>query len=185
MMATVTAIARETPLTRAGAGDEAAFADLVREHESMVFGIALHSLRNREAAEELAQEVFFQLYRNLATIESPDHLVHWLRRVTVNRCIDSSRRRRIQPVPLDSVVLAEAPANDDPLARRILLRLIGSLPVRQRLVIILRYQEELDLDEIASTLSIPRNTVKSHLHRGIESLRKGLARAAGGEGVRA
>lgn len=163
--------------TRAGEGDQAAFADLVREHQAMVYGIALHSMRDPDAAEELAQEVFLQLYRNLDSIESPRHLLHWLRRVTANRCIDEARRRRFRAVPLEEVAEVPEPRSErgDPLARKSLLRLLGELPPKQRVVVTLRFQEDLDLQEIASTLSMPVNTVKSHLRRGLAALRRGMA----------
>jgi RNA polymerase sigma-70 factor (ECF subfamily) len=171
------------PFPRAGETDHAAFADLVREHQSMVYGIALHSLRDPGAAEELAQEVFLQLYRNLGSIESPEHLLHWLRRVTANRCIDAARRRRFRAVSLDEV--AELPGErgeeGDPLARRALRRLLQALPPKQRVVVTLRYQEDLDLQEISSVLSMPVNTVKSHLRRGLAALRRGFGSSAGEE----
>ena len=80
-------IGQET-LARAAGGDHAAFAELVREHQSMVFSLARRILRNTATAEESAQEVFLELYRNLGGIQSPAHLVFWLRKVTTHRCID-------------------------------------------------------------------------------------------------
>ena len=166
------------PLSKAWAGDEAAFGELIREHEAMVFGIALHTLGDRQQAEDLAQEVFLQLYRKIGEIESSDHLTHWLRRVTSNRCIDALRRRRFRIVPLETVAEPEtAAAEADPLAHRRIRGAMAELPPKQRLVIALRYQEELDLSEIARTLGIPLNTVKSHLRRGVETLRRRLCGA--------
>lgn len=158
---------------RAGAGDEAAFAELVREHQSMVFSLALRSLRDPAEAEELAQEVFLQLFRGLGRIESPAHLVHWLRRVTTNRCIDAVRRRRETAVPLEEIPAPEGPGSD-PLAAPRLRTLVAGLPPGQRTVVLLRFQEEMELSEIASAAGMPLNTVKSHLRRAMESLRKGL-----------
>ena len=68
-------------LTQAKAGDQAAFAALIRRHQNMVFSVALHMLRSRPAAEDLAQEVFLELYRSLGRLESDAHVVSWLRRV--------------------------------------------------------------------------------------------------------
>ena len=81
-------------LTRAGQGDTTAFADLVRDRQSMVFSICWHYLQDRALAEDVAQEVFLELYQKLSTLESAEHLTYWLRRVTVNRCIDQGRRKR-------------------------------------------------------------------------------------------
>ncbi len=170
---------RELPLifARAGTGDDAAFADLVREHQSMVFGIALHSLGDRGQAEDLAQEVFLQLYRKIGEIESPSHLIHWLRRVTTNRCIDASRRRRFRLVSLsDAEEGHSASPEGDPMAAARIRTYLAELPPKQAAVITLRFQEEMELSEIARTLDIPLNTVKSHLRRGVETLRRRLER---------
>jgi DNA-directed RNA polymerase specialized sigma24 family protein len=83
----------ELALKRSAQGDSAAFAELVREHQSMVFSIAYHYLQDRSLAEDLAQEVFLELYQGLDRIESPAHLTFWLRRVTANRCIDQGRKK--------------------------------------------------------------------------------------------
>src|SRR6266571_1298253 len=90
-------------LRRAAAGDHDAFAELIREHEAMVFSIALHFFHDRARAEEIAQEVFLKMYRRIGEIESAVHLTFWLRRVTANRCIDDRRQARPRPVPLDDV----------------------------------------------------------------------------------
>jgi RNA polymerase sigma-70 factor (ECF subfamily) len=65
--------------SRAGEGE---FARLVRQHQAMVFSVAWHFLRDRALAEELAQEVFLALYQHLGTLESPEHILFWLRKVT-------------------------------------------------------------------------------------------------------
>ena len=77
------------------------FAGLVGQHQSMVFSIALHFLRDRPAAEELAQDVFLQLHHSMAELESADHVTFWLRRVTSHRCIDHARRRKMPAISLD------------------------------------------------------------------------------------
>lgn len=166
-------------LGRATAGDQAAFADLVREHESMVFSIAWHVLRDSHLTEELAQEVFLQLYRSLGTIESAEHLVFWLRRVTSNRCIDLLRRRPLLPVPLEHAELpGTEPEVRDPILRSRLRHLVASLPAAQRVAVTLRYQEDLDPREIAELLELPLNTVKSHLRRALATLRTELGDGA-------
>jgi len=162
-------------LSRASAGDQAAFADLVRTHESMVFSIAWHVLRDTHLTEELAQEVFLQLYRSLGSIESADHLVFWLRRVTSNRCIDLLRRRQMLPVPLEQAELpGSEPEEGDPILKGRLRHLVASLPAAQRVAVTLRYQEDLDPREIAEILEQPVNTIKSHLRRALATLRDEL-----------
>src|SRR3954468_12580418 len=79
-------------LVRARGGDAAAFAELVRAHQGSVFSIGYRMLNRRDAAEDLAQDVFLQLYRKLDHIESLEHLGFWLRRVAATLAIDWLRR---------------------------------------------------------------------------------------------
>lgn len=165
-------------LRRACAGDSTAFAELVREHQSMVFSIAYHYLQDRSLAEDLAQEVFLELYQSLARIQSAAHLTFWLRKVTANRCIDQGRRKlRRREMALEDTPEPKAvdpPA--DPLLSERLRQSVATLPERQRMVVILRFQEGLGPAEIAEALDMPVNTVKSTLHRSLEELRRGLTR---------
>jgi RNA polymerase sigma-70 factor (ECF subfamily) len=166
---------------RTAQGELPAFADIVREHQGMVFSLAWHYLRDRALAEELAQEVFLELHRHLGTIESPAHLVFWLRKVASRRCIDQTRRRSFWPkFRLDEVPEPAARTREtDPMLSRALARLVASLPEKARLVVILRYQEDLDPADIARVLGMPVATVKSHLQRSLELLRDKLARTVG------
>ncbi len=163
-------------LARAAAGSEEAFAHLVRDHQAMVFSLALHCLGDRAAAEDLSQEVFLQLHRNLGQIESPAHLKFWLRRVASHRAIDAARRRRWWPkFGLDEIPEpAIRPPQADPLLLRRLSKVIRTLPETQRVIVVLRYQEDLDPSEISEVLDMPVATVKSYLHRALEMLRKKL-----------
>ena len=170
----------EETLTRARRGDQAAFAEIVRDHQATVFSLARHFLRDPGIAEEIAQEVFLELYRHLDSIESPDHLRHWLRKVASNRCIDHARRSKRPHVGLDEVAeLASGERQPDPILAGTLRRYVGTLPEAARMVVILRYQEDLDPSEIAEVLDMPVNTVKSHLQRSLALLRGKLGRCFG------
>jgi RNA polymerase sigma-70 factor, ECF subfamily len=163
-------------LTLAKAGDQAAFAALIRRHQNMVFSVALNMLRSRPAAEDLAQEVFLELYRSLGRLESEAHVVSWLRRVASHRCIDEIRRRNHRP-EFGTDTLPEAghsPQTREVFVAERLQALVAGLPDNARMVVVLRYQEEMDPTEIADTLGMPVNTVKSHLRRSIAALRESL-----------
>jgi RNA polymerase sigma-70 factor (ECF subfamily) len=159
------------------------FKELLRQHQAMVFSIALHYLRDRATAEEVAQEVFWGLHRNLDRIETPAHAVAWLRKVAVQRSIDEGRRRSRRPqVALDDVAEPAAGAKPgDPLLSELLRKLIATLAEAPRMVMVLRYQEDLDPAEIAAALEMPVATVKSHLQRSLALLREKLARRGIGE----
>jgi RNA polymerase sigma-70 factor, ECF subfamily len=155
------------------------FAELVRKHQAMVFSMAYSFLRDRATAEEVAQDVFLALHRALDTLESPGHVVNWLRRVTAHRAID--RQRRARPLwALEDVQEPAAPASTgDVLLAEALRRLIGTLPEQPRMVMILRYQEDLGAAEIGEVLEMPVGTVKSHIQRSLKMLREKLSRKYG------
>jgi RNA polymerase sigma-70 factor (ECF subfamily) len=159
---------------------EHSFQALMLEHQSMVFSIALRILGDRFLAEETAQDVFLELHAKLSALESDEHVVHWLRRVTVHRSIDRIRQRDrraedvTDPGELPEVAI-DAPAGD-PLLSRQIAQLVASLPVTPRTVIALRYQEDMPVEEIAAALDMPVATVKSHLRRALELLREKMTR---------
>jgi RNA polymerase sigma-70 factor, ECF subfamily len=170
-------------LARAARGDQSAFADVVRAHQGMVYGVAYNYLHDSAMAEELAQEVFLILYRNLGKIESPAHLIFWLRKVTSHRCIDFSRRHRIEVQQLTDEMPEPAAVfrEPDPLLSSTLRRLVATLPEVPRMVVTLRYQEDLEPAEISEVLDMPVNTVKSHLRRSLNILREKVTRYLGEE----
>jgi RNA polymerase sigma-70 factor (ECF subfamily) len=153
---------------------EADFEALVREHQAMVFSLAWHFFRNEAIAEEVAQDVFLRLYENLGRLESPAHVAFWLRRTTSHRCIDYLRRSGARPeVQLEELPeVPVAPGSGDPWLRERLRRLVASLPEKPRLVVLLRFGEDLDAGEIGRILKMPVRTVWSHLYRGLALLRE-------------
>jgi RNA polymerase sigma-70 factor (ECF subfamily) len=150
------------------------FEQLVDEHQSMVFSLALRMTGDRGLAEEIAQDVFMELDRNLGRIENASHACFWLRRVTISRSADALRRRRVRGIDLWVEMEDEhgAPPEErfSPLSTR-LEQLLATLPESQRAALVLRYQEDLTPEEIAATLEAPLATVKSHLQRGLKLLR--------------
>jgi RNA polymerase sigma-70 factor, ECF subfamily len=151
----------------------------MREHQSMVFSIARRIVHDPSLAEEVAQDVFLELYEQLPSLASEEHVVHWLRRVTVHRSIDQARRRLRRPQDHAAKSFAEpgvaepaaASQQRDPWLAERLRSMIASLPIVPRTVVVLRYQEDLMPEEIATLLAMPVATVKSHLQRSLKVLR--------------
>lgn len=168
------------PLAEAGVIADGDFAEMVRRHQAMVYSIAVHVLADAGAAEEVAQDVFVQLHGNLSRLKSDDHIKFWLRKVTAHRCIDYIRRRGLQQVSLEDVPEFAAPTStEDPLLSHRLRQFVASLPEKPRLVVILRYQEDMGAEDIAEVLAMPVATVKSHLQRSLAMLREKVTRAIG------
>lgn len=150
------------------------FEKLVDEHQSMVFSLAWRITGDRGLAEEIAQDVFLEMDTHMAKIESPTHALFWLRRVTMSRSADALRRRRVRGVDLWVEIEEDhgAPSEDRSSALGARLeQLLATLPEPQRAALVLRYQEDLTPDEIATTLEAPLATVKSNLQRGLKLLR--------------
>jgi RNA polymerase sigma-70 factor, ECF subfamily len=164
-------------LTRALAGEAGAFTALVQTHQRTVYSLALRMLTDPHRAQDLAQEVFLQLHRSLSDVQSGTHLGFWLRRVTTNRAIDQLRREpRYETASLEeAMTVADESSEADPLLERRLRALVARLAPPARAVVLLRYQEDLDPTQIADTLKMSINTVKSHLKRSLALLREQIA----------
>jgi RNA polymerase sigma-70 factor, ECF subfamily len=176
----------ETITTRPEDAAEAAalpsFAEAVDAHKSMVYSIGWHILGDRAVAEELAQDVFLELHRRWRSIKSPGHVRHWLRRVTTHRAIDCARKRRFRLETSLEEQIREPSVFErmhDSLLSSYLERMVATLPEKQRAVIVLRYQEGMELEEIAELLGEKVSTVKTQIFRALELLRSKTARRLG------
>jgi RNA polymerase sigma-70 factor, ECF subfamily len=156
------------------------FRGVVELHQRMVFSIALRVTGEYGVAEEVAQDVFLELYKAAERMESDDHVKFWLRRVTVHRATDSLRRRKRQPETAADEWMEEDFVEDNSEAvssavLSLLEALLNGLPEAMRVVVVLRYQEEMMPEEIAALLGQPVATVKSNLQRGLQLLRRKAA----------
>jgi RNA polymerase sigma-70 factor, ECF subfamily len=157
---------------------KADFESAVREHQGMVYSIACNFFHNAAVAEEIAQDVFLQLFESRLSVEIGSHCVAWLRRSTVHRCIDAMRRpsfRNEVQVDLLPDIPVDVPETDPFLQER-LRRLIASLPETPRAVLVLRFGEDMDAKEIGRTLRMPVRTVWSHLQRATALIRQKATR---------
>src|SRR5438034_9360884 len=133
---------------------KADFELVLRGHQAMVYSIAYNFFHNVAVAEEVAQDVFLQLYENLHLVGSDAHVVSWLRRTTTHRCIDAARRRSFwNEIQLEELPdISGDPPPNDPLLKERLWRLVASLPEKPRMVVILRYGEDMDAEKIGEAL---------------------------------
>jgi len=157
------------------------FADLVRQHQDLVFGVALRVVRDSASAEDVAQEAFVRAYRALKRYprERIEELKcrPWLAQISLNLARNAVRSRKqhddldeaAEQIPskeVGPVRLAER--RDD---QRMWARLLAELPDRYRLAVALRHVEGLSYEELAETLERPVGSVKSDVHRGVVLLR--------------
>lgn len=172
---------------RARAGDDRAFAELVRRYHGEVYALALRGLRNPEDAEDVTQEAFVRAFRALDRYDPERRFGAWMYAITARLCIDAHRRRRGRFVSLS--VPEEGSSEEerawdlpDPgpgpqeevqrsdLAAR-LERYVERLPADYRLAILLRHAHDLSYEEIAIALDAPVGTIKARIHRARAQLR--------------
>jgi RNA polymerase sigma-70 factor (ECF subfamily) len=172
-------------IQRAQKGDQEAFGALVSEHQRYVYNLALRVLRNEEEALDLAQETFVRAWTALPNFRGQSQFRTWLYRIATNLCYNRLPNLRRSLNNLGDEVLSEIPETDitfdNPARgfesrelRAYLHKAIDELDENYRLLISLRYQNELSYEEIASLLNLPLGTVKTGLFRAKEQLRRAL-----------
>ena len=164
----------------ARAGREDAFEALLRRHQPLVLGVAARFLADRALGRDVMQDVFLSLGRERERYKPQARVRSYLLSLPLHRCHAVARARRSQTrrVAQLASVLPDTASPDEPIGMlvqreraRELHALLGSVPERQREVLILRFGEELELEEIAEATGRPIGTVKSHLFRGLKALR--------------
>ncbi len=168
-------------LIRAGRPDEA-LAQLVPAYRRRVFGLAYGILVDRAAADDVAQEVFVKLWQNMGGYDGSARLSTWIYAITRNTAISALRRRRrlvsLSEPDVSAVVDGiESRETTDDGGEPQLWRHVDALPDRQRQVVVLFYQDDRSVEEVADMLGMPVNTVKTHLHRARARLASALGAA--------
>lgn len=177
-------------IERCATGDEFACAELVKEHQRMVFQLAYHLLGDRDEALDLSQEVFLRVFRTIHSFRGQSSLRTWIYRIVVNQVRNRQRwwrrRHRSEQVSLEEHIAvhgdhlsgSELLTPDRVLARKELASRIWAalddLPFDQRTAIVLREIDGLSYEDIAFSLGVAVGTVKSRLTRARQALRSEL-----------
>lgn len=154
----------------ARAGDLAAFEALMRQHERLVLATAFRLLGSLPDAQDISQEVFLKLYRNLGKVGAEATIAGWLYRVTANACHDL-RRRKQPAAPMEFVEDLRAGGADPQQAaaeaerRRVLEMSLRILPEKERAALVLRDLEGLSTEEVARVLGSSEATVRSQISK--------------------
>ena len=167
-------------------GDQRAYAELMGRYRSSIYHMMLKMVNNREDADDLTLEAFGKAFNKLKTYAPKYAFSTWLFKIATNNCIDYIRKKRLNLLSIDDTLEPEGgqsfstnlKANTlDPEERfiktqrvKLMRKVMGKLNVKYRLMIELRYFEELSYDEIARELDIPLGTVKAQLFRAKEIL---------------
>ncbi|WP_312472291.1 RNA polymerase sigma factor SigW [Neobacillus sp.] len=170
-------------------GDQDAYGEIVEIYKNSIYQLCFRMLGNRHEAEDMAQEAFIRAFVNIKSFNQNLKFSTWLFRIATNLCIDRMRKKK-PDYYLDAEVAGTEGLNmysqipsDTPLPEKELESLelqeavqkeILKLPEKYRSAIVLKYIEELSLNEISEILDLPLGTVKTRIHRGREALRQQL-----------
>ncbi len=166
-------------------GDEDAFARLVDIHRNNVVRLAYRMVHDTDEANDIAQDVFLAAWRGLISFRGDARLGTWLYAITYHRCLRSieAQRNRIAAISQFASMQMERLANTwgamqanlaEQNWRQAIQDQIDRLPVKYRMVLLLRHLNDLSYEEIAQTLTIPLSNVKTHLFRARAMLRERL-----------
>jgi RNA polymerase sigma-70 factor, ECF subfamily len=170
-------------------GDQNAFGEIVEVYRDKIYQLCYRMLGNAYEAEDMAQEAFIRAYVNIERYNVNRKFSTWLYRIATNLCIDRLRKKKpdyyldaevagTEGLTLYSQIASTGVTPDEEVSKMeiqsIIQQEILKLPEKYRSVIVLRYIDELSLNEISEILSLPLGTVKTRIHRGREALRKQL-----------
>jgi RNA polymerase sigma factor (sigma-70 family) len=162
---------------RARQGDHDAFAMLVRGTIARLDTAARLIVRDPDLARDAVQDALIRAWRDLRKLRDPLRFDAWLYRLTVNACIDQTRRRRRRPIEVEITAL-HGPSESDSAAsvadRELVDGVLRRLDERGRAIVVLHYYLGLPLSDVAVSLGIPIGTVKSRLHRALGEMRSGI-----------
>ncbi len=180
-------VADEELARRAAQGDTVSFGELVERHQRFVFNLCLRAMRDYDLASEIAQEVFLRAWRSIGSFRGEARFTTWLYTIAhhlcMNRVASLGRDARVLVAEDEAAEdLARMPAKDEDPAdayekkewKGWIHRQIDLLPDRYRMVITLFYLQELSYQEIAEVTGLPIGTVKTHLFRAKEMLRRAM-----------
>lgn len=161
-------------------GEQEAFSELVVRYKNLVYSVILRMVNDHEEANDLAQEVFIKVYKNLDKYIPEYKFSTWIMRITTNLVIDYRRKKKQETVSIDDMDY-ELPSNDTPEStylrkeqQRFVNSAIKSLPDMYRIPIVLYHQQGLSYQEIGDIIGEPLSKVKNRIFRGRKMLKENL-----------
>jgi RNA polymerase sigma-70 factor (ECF subfamily) len=176
---------------RVQAKDDLAFREIVERYQAKVFSIIYGILRNRNDAEDIAQQVFAKIYFSIKNFDFRSSLLTWIYKITVNECYDYLRKKRVRKLVYESDFSSDdalrmensepatdqAPAVDYRLAQHdLILKLLAKLSEEDRSLILLKEVEGHSVEELSEMTGMNENTIKVKLFRARQKLLKAAQR---------
>jgi RNA polymerase sigma-70 factor (ECF subfamily) len=178
-------------IRRVQAQDELAFREIVDRYQAKVFSIIYGILRNRNDAEDIAQQVFAKIYFSISSFDFRSSLLTWIYKITVNECYDYLRKKRVRKLVYESEFSGEdtqrmentepnsgqGPSIAERLAQHdLILKLLAKISEEDRSLILLKEVEGHSVEELAAMTGLNENTIKVKLFRARQKLVKAAQR---------
>lgn len=166
-------------------GNKQAYAHIINKYKNPLYATILRMTKNPQDAQDFVQEAFIKVYRQLGKYDETGKFSSWMYRVAINHCMDEFRKKRYK---MKQVEINEGHVLNSNHPEVIFLkkeksrqleRLIASLPQDERMIILLRYVNELSYSEISELVDIPLSTVRNKLHRAKKKMRDTINREGG------
>jgi RNA polymerase sigma-70 factor (ECF subfamily) len=159
-------------------GEKSAFRELFDSHKNLIFSTSLRMLKDASEAEDVTQEVFLRVFRNINQFEGKSSLRTWILKIAVNLCVDKMKswefRRSENSVPIEESFLIDSSNPKAPDISRTMSSTISSLPINTKTVFVLRALQGLKHEEISYVMGISIGTSKSQYSHARSLLRKRL-----------
>jgi RNA polymerase sigma-70 factor (ECF subfamily) len=178
-------------IRRVQARDELAFREIVERYQAKVFSIIYGILRNRNDAEDIAQQVFTKIYFSVKNFDFRSSLLTWIYKITVNECYDYLRKKRVRKLVYESDFSSDetlrmensepatdqTPGADERLAQHdLILKLLSKISEEDRSLILLKEVEGHSVEELSEMTGMNENTIKVKLFRARQKLVKAAQR---------
>ena len=160
-------------------GDTNAYSKLVDRYKDLVFTLAIRMLKNREEAEEVAQDTFIKVFKSLDNFQGDSKFSTWIYRIAYNTCLDNIKKNKkfINDIAIDEFTVNKLKTIDNALETiiskersQLIKQCIDRLPEESSALLTLFYFEELSLEEISKIINVEANTVKVRLFRARKKL---------------
>ena len=178
-------------VSRAQAGEEAAFREIVERYQSKVFSIIHGIVRQRNDVEDIAQQVFAKVFLSLKSFDFRSSLITWIYKITVNECFDYLRKRKVRKLVYESDLSEDEvrrventephvdrqdPADAAVARRDYVLKLLTRVSEEERMLLMLKEVEGFSVEELAERTGMNENTIKVKLFRARQKLVKAAQR---------
>jgi RNA polymerase sigma-70 factor, ECF subfamily len=181
LVGSAAALDEDELVRRAQASDQAAFREIVERYQDKVFSLVGRLLRNREEAEDIAQEVFTSAFFAIRRYECRGSLLSWIYRITVNECYAYLRKKRARPLVYESEMSGDGhhaaevrsrvcPFDKTIADRDFVLKLLARVSEQERCLLLMRDVEGYSIQELSAILGINENSIKVKLFRTRQKL---------------